>query len=73
MNEKFADKPLFKVLKGQPDDQELAALAMLIGSLANSARDSHQCREVNRWGEIAEDSRPHPIFNPNAFQHVSFY
>lgn len=69
-------KPFFKIVSGNPSDQEVAALTMVIAGLAQSAAAqqlSSASKDRNNWGNLDERlSRP-TTFNPAAFQNVNFF
>ncbi|RNE48782.1 acyl-CoA carboxylase subunit epsilon [Corynebacterium alimapuense] len=68
-------KPLFHVLKGNPDSTELAALTAVLTSLAaqQSAKAADTRTERNMWGRPADRLQRTTLYNPNAFQNVTFY
>ncbi|MDO5031150.1 acyl-CoA carboxylase subunit epsilon [Corynebacterium sp.] len=61
--------PLFKVLKGNPSDDEVAALTTLLSQLDADARakaaDTRATRDL--WGQ------PGDTFNPSAFRNVRYF
>ena len=70
MSEKTA-QPLFKVLKGNPTDAEVAALAAAFAQVAAAGRTARD-KERNLWGR-RDPYRRGPQFNPNAFRSVTFF
>lgn len=64
--------PLFKVLKGNPSDTEVAALTAVFTQLATAAKpaDAH---ERNLWGRPDHRLQTQTVFNPRAFHSVTFY
>lgn len=66
-----AIQPLFKVLKGNPTDVEIAALTAVFTQVAAAARSTADA-ERNLWGKRDPYRRDH-LFNPNAFRNVTFY
>lgn len=67
-------KPLLSIVKGNPDDVQIATLTALFATMANNAANAAEPeRERNLWGSVEERlSRP-TTFNPTAFRNVSFY
>jgi hypothetical protein len=57
-------EPDIQVLKGQPTDQELAALVAVLGSARGGAPQLNQPGqpERNRWG-LAVDKLRYPVFS----------
>jgi len=68
----LTDKPLFRVLKGNPDATELAALTAVLTTLANQ-RPAEESTERNLWGRPEERLQRTTLYNPSAFRNVSFY
>lgn len=66
------DKPLFRVLKGNPDATELAALTAVLTALAKR-RPDEDSGERNLWGRPEDRLQRHTLYNPNAFRNVNFY
>lgn len=70
-------QPMFKVLKGNPSDSDVAALSALLTQLTNEARragagvSAHG--ERNLWGQVDERFSTPLQFNPSAFRNVRFY
>lgn len=64
-------QPLFKVLKGNPTDTEIAALTAVLTQVAAAAKNTRE-GERNMWGNRDPYRRDH-LFNPNAFRNVTFY
>lgn len=64
--------PLFRVLKGNPSDAEIAALTAVLTSVAAAARQSKDS-ERNLWGKKQDPYRRDHTFNPNAFRNLTFY
>ncbi|AMO88546.1 hypothetical protein HMPREF3155_01160 [Corynebacterium sp. HMSC06D04] len=61
--------PLIKVLKGNPSDEEVAALSAVLTQLDADARakaaDTRATRDL--WGQ------PGQTYNPSAFRNVRYY
>jgi len=66
------ERPLFRVLKGNPDATELAALTAVLTTLANQ-RPAEESTERNLWGRPEERLQRTTLYNPSAFRNVSFY
>nr|WP_290219480.1 acyl-CoA carboxylase subunit epsilon [Corynebacterium atrinae] len=66
------EKPLFRVLKGNPDATELAALTAVIAGLAKR-RPAEDSGERNLWGRPEDRLQRTTLYNPNAFRNVTFY
>lgn len=71
MSDTTTAAPLFKVLKGNPTDTEIAALTAVLTQVAAAAKNSRG-GERNLWGKSDPYRRDH-LFNPNAFRNVTFY
>jgi hypothetical protein len=56
-----AAEPHIQVLKGQPTDEELAALIAVLGSAGGGPRESGP-REVDLWGHPVDKLR-YPVFS----------
>lgn len=67
------DKPLFRVLKGNPDATELAALTAVITSLASKKRATPDSGERNMWGRPEDRLQRPALYNPNAFRNVTYF
>ncbi|GAB3697854.1 acyl-CoA carboxylase subunit epsilon [Corynebacterium nasicanis] len=72
MTTTLADKPLFRVLKGNPDATELAALTAVLTALAKQ-RPAAESGERNLWGRPEDRLQRTTLYNPNAFRNVTFY
>jgi len=68
----LTDKPLFRVLKGNPDATELAALTAVLTALAKK-RPEEESGERNMWGRPEDRLQRTTLYNPNAFRNVTFY
>ncbi|WIM71609.1 acyl-CoA carboxylase subunit epsilon [Corynebacterium suedekumii] len=66
------ERPLFRVLKGNPDATELAALTAVLTTLAKQ-RPAEESTERNLWGRPEERLQRTTLYNPSAFRNVSFY
>lgn len=64
--------PLFKVLKGNPSDSEVAALTAVFTQLIAASQPA-DAGERNLWGRPEDRLQPHTVFNPRAFRSVTFY
>jgi acyl-CoA carboxylase epsilon subunit len=54
-------EPHIQVLKGEPTDEELAALIAVLGSVGGGARERGEL-EHNRWG-LPVDKLRYPVFS----------
>ncbi|PRQ10394.1 acyl-CoA carboxylase subunit epsilon [Corynebacterium sp. 13CS0277] len=72
-----ADKPkapFLTVLKGNPDDVQVATLTAVFAQLANNAAGAAAPeRDRNMWGNLEERLRRPVTYNPTSFRNVSFY
>ncbi|MDK6565425.1 acyl-CoA carboxylase subunit epsilon [Corynebacterium pyruviciproducens] len=71
-----ANKPLFRVVKGNPTEEELGALTAVLSTLnaeaeEEAAKDRHQ--PINNWGSFSEWLDRPQTFNPNAFRNCRFF
>ncbi|CAM4166211.1 acyl-CoA carboxylase subunit epsilon [Corynebacterium belfantii] len=67
-------KPILRVVKGNPDPTQVATLTALFASMAdNAARQTKQERERNLWGNVEERLQRPTTYNPTAFRNVSFF
>lgn len=64
---------MFKVLKGNPSDDELAALTAVLTSLYAEATKAPAHVERNLWGAPESRLTPQQLYNPAAFSTVTFY
>lgn len=69
----MTDKPLFRVLKGNPDATEIAALTAVITSLASRRRAENDSGERNMWGRPEDRLQRPTLYNPNAFRNVTYF
>ncbi|SER62943.1 acyl-CoA carboxylase subunit epsilon [Corynebacterium cystitidis] len=65
--------PMFKVLKGNPSDDELAALTAVLTSLYVEATKATTETERNLWGTPESRLTNQTLYNPAAFSSVTFY
>lgn len=67
-------KPFLTIVKGNPDDVQIATLTALFASMANNAAGATPPeRERNLWGNPQERLQRPVTYNPTAFQNVSFF
>lgn len=73
-------KPLFTVVKGNPSEEEVAALTAAIAQLSANARKAAAGNtaldgtgERNLWGRASDRFEPLKQFNPSAFRNVRYY
>lgn len=62
-----------KVVKGNPTDDEVTALAMVLADLQAAARAAQAPGERNLWGAPNAPQHPNTIFNPGAFSNVTYF
>lgn len=55
-------EPHIQVVKGNPSDEELAALIAVLGSVGGSAREAGPPAERSRWG-LPVDKLRYPVFS----------
>ncbi len=67
------DKPLFHVLKGNPDATEIAALTAVIAALAAQKRATDDSGDRNMWGRPEDRLQRPALYNPNAFRNVTYF
>jgi hypothetical protein len=60
-SEHETQEPHIQVLKGEPSDEELAALIAALGSVGGGAREQVEL-EHNRWG-LPVDRLRYPVFS----------
>lgn len=65
--------PIFKVLKGNPSDIELAALTAVLSGLQSEASTGTKNAERNLWGDPQSRFQTQTLYNPSAFSSVTFY
>lgn len=71
----MSDAPLFRILKGNPSDEEVAALTTVIAQKMNEAKlrtKNNRSSEQNLWGSLEDRLQRHTRFNPAAFSTVTF-
>lgn len=61
--------PTFTVTKGNPTDDEIAALTAVLAELAASPATE---RETNLWGRPTPLRHP-DVFNPGAFANITYF
>lgn len=71
--EKNPAQPFLSVLKGNPDEAQVAALTALFASMAANAQAAQPQRNTNMWGNLAEKVGTLQSYNPASFRNVSFY
>lgn len=72
--------PLFTVVKGNPSEEEVAALSAALAQLSANARKAaagnstvDATGERNLWGRATDRFEPLKQFNPSAFRNVRYY
>ncbi|PAT04512.1 hypothetical protein CKJ85_03690 [Corynebacterium sp. NML 150383] len=63
----------FTVTKGNPTEDELAALATVLTDLQAAAKAKQQPADQNRWGAPALAHHGEQLFNPHAFANVTYF
>ncbi|WP_295626629.1 acyl-CoA carboxylase subunit epsilon [uncultured Corynebacterium sp.] len=72
-NAEATKAPFLKVVKGNPTDAQVAALAVLFAGMANGAADAGPKGPRNQWGNL-EDRLQQPLsHSPGSFQNVQFF
>lgn len=67
-------KPFLRIIKGNPDDTEVAALTTLFAVMASNAGSQERApRDRNMWGNLSERLSSPMSYNPSSFQNVNFY
>ena len=66
-------KPLFRVVKGNPTDTEIAALTAVLTGLASRHASQSPTAERNLWGRPEQRLQRPTLYNPSAFRNVNFY
>lgn len=64
--------PLFTVVKGNPTDDEVAALTAVFTQLLAASAQAENA-ERNLWGNPVDRLQSHTVYNPSAFRSVTFY
>lgn len=65
--------PLFTVTKGNPTEDELAALTAVLTDLQAAAKAKQQPADQNRWGATAPAHHGGQLFNPHAFANITYF
>ena len=67
-------KPFLRIVKGNPDDVQVATLTTLFATMASNAaaQEQHE-RDRNLWGNLDDRLRRPLSYSPGSFQNVSFY
>ncbi|APT91225.1 hypothetical protein CSPHI_09640 [Corynebacterium sphenisci DSM 44792] len=66
-------RPLLRVLSGNPDDAEVAALTAVVAALAASAGGAADTGPRNDWGRLDEGFHRPRSFSPSSFRNVEYY
>ncbi|MEU2042567.1 acyl-CoA carboxylase subunit epsilon [Nocardia niwae] len=64
-------EPFFRVVKGSPTDEELAALVCVLSAAASSAADAGPAGPPDLWGHPTLMHRGSSPFSPYAFPQLS--
>jgi hypothetical protein len=64
-------EPFFRVVKGSPSDEELAALVCVLSAVANSAAPTGPAGPPDMWGHPTLMHRGTSPFSPYAFPQLS--
>ena len=65
--------PLFTVVKGNPTEEELAALTQVLTDLQQEAKSRTGGGHRNLWGRPAPRVHGPVIFNPSAFNSQTLF
>lgn len=69
-------KPLFRILKGNPDPTQIAALTTILAGFAQQAAEQAKLDATpkvrSRWGELDRRLHDNNIYNPNAFINLTY-
>ena len=64
---------LFTVTKGNPTEDELAALTAVLTDLQAAAKAKQQPADRNTWGNPALANHAEQVFNPHAFANITYF
>ncbi|MGO1055908.1 acyl-CoA carboxylase subunit epsilon [Crossiella sp. CA198] len=64
----MSDRPLLRVVRGAPDDLELAALTAVVAGLASAPRAEPEPEPRSAWGDRARLHRPELRPGPGAWR-----
>ena len=67
------NNPLFTVVKGNPTEEELAALTQVLTDLQQEAKSRTAGGHRNLWGRPAPRVHGSVIFNPSAFNSQTLF
>ncbi len=67
------NNPLFTVVKGNPTEEELAALTQVLTDLQQEAKSRTAGGHRNLWGRPAPRVHGPVIFNPSAFNSQTLF
>ena len=67
------NNPLFTVVKGNPTEEELAALTQVLTDLQQEAKSRTAGGHRNLWGRPAPRGHGPVIFNPSAFNSQTLF
>ncbi|NKE63662.1 acyl-CoA carboxylase subunit epsilon [Lentzea sp. PSKA42] len=71
-DEKPQEKPLLRVVKGTPDDHELAALTAVVAGLAAAAPAENEPAQPSEWANPARRVRRPLQHGPGAWRASGF-
>lgn len=66
-DEEAPRRPLLRIVRGTPDDAELAALTAVVAGLAARRRPAEEPPPRSRWADRAALLRPMPAPGPGAW------
>ena len=66
-------QPLFTVVKGQPTDEELAALTQVLTDLQQAAKARTSGGHRNLWGRPTPREHGPVVFNPSSFNSQTLF
>lgn len=65
--------PLFTVTKGNPTEEELAALTAVIAELQAAQAQAAAPADKNAWGDARPANHLAALYNPHAFSNVAYF
>ena len=73
MTEEQPEAPVLRVVKGEPSDEELAALvAVVVARTANAGRPDEKTQGRSAWGDPARAVRPVLSPGPDGWRRSAF-
>lgn len=68
-----AANPLFTVTKGDPTEEEIAALTAVISELHAAQQAAAHPADRNGWGATRPANHNAALYNPHAFGNVAYF